>query len=56
MNEYKIYSRWLAYELRKRGFNIIRTEINKTHPQFDVWVFKDTAELHKTIVELTSNR
>ena len=40
-NEYRVYTRWLAYELRKQGFPIIKTEINKYHPQFDVWIFED---------------
>jgi hypothetical protein len=26
--EYTIYTKWLAYELRKQGFRIIRTDIN----------------------------
>ena len=55
-NEYKIYTRWLAYELRKAGFEIIKTDINEYHPQFDVWIFEDTDELHQMIVKLTAAR
>lgn len=54
--EYKIYTRWLAFELRKRGFPILKTEINEYHPQFDVWIFEDTQELHQQIVRLTTAR
>ncbi len=32
MKEYTIYTRWVAYELRKRGFQIIRTDINPNKP------------------------
>ena len=53
-SEYKVYTRWVAFELRKRGFNILRTEINEYHPQFDVYVFEDTDQLHKAIVALTA--
>lgn len=53
---YKIYTRWLAVELRKLGFKIIRTDINEYHPQFDVWVFEDTEELHQAILKLTTVR
>lgn len=54
--EYRIHTRWLAYELRKSGFKIIGTDINKYHPQFEVWIFDDTPELHQKIVQLTSDR
>ena len=53
---YKVYTRWLALELRKLGFKIVGTDINEYHPQFDVWFFEDTEELHKTILELTIAR
>ena len=55
-NEYRVYTRWLAYELRRSGFPIIRTEINEYHPQFDVYIFKNTPELHQKIVELSIAR
>lgn len=55
-NEYRVYTRWLAYELRKHGFDIIKTEVNEYHPQFDVYIFEDTDSLHQKIVELTAAR
>ena len=53
--EYKIYTRWLAFELRKRGFPILKTEINEYHPQFDVWLFEDSPELQAAISRLSKN-
>ena len=51
-----IYSKWLAYELRKQGFRIIRTEINPNHPNLDCWVFENNTDLQIAIGYLTSNR
>ena len=51
-----IYSKWLAYELRKQGFRIIRTEINRNHPNLDCWVFEDNTDLQIAIGYLTTNR
>lgn len=53
---YKIYSRWLAYELRKQGFKIIDTGINEHHPEFKVWIFLDSSELQQAITKLTNER
>lgn len=54
--EYTIYSKWLAYALRKQGFRIIRTEINPNFPQFDCWVFENSVDLQLAIVCLTKDR
>lgn len=51
--EYTIYTKWLAYELRKQGFRIIRTEINPNFPQFDCWVFENNTDLQIAISSLT---
>ena len=56
MKEYIIYTRWLALALREQGFKIIRTEINKYHPQFDTYVFKDSEELQDAIAKLTNRK
>lgn len=53
---YRIYSRWLAFELRKRGFKIIGTDINEYHPEFTVWIFEDSDALQAAIPELNSAR
>lgn len=51
--EYLIYTSKVAFELRKRGFNIIRTGINKHHPQFDTYYFKDTPEFRAALESIT---
>lgn len=55
-NFYRIYTRWLAYELRKNGFRIVGTEINMYHPEFTVWLFEDSAELQRAIPTLVAKR
>lgn len=54
MKEKVIYSKWLAYELRKRGFPIVRTDINPNFPQFYCWVFEDSGEFNRAFVDLVS--
>lgn len=49
---YRIYTRWLAYALRKRNFKIIGTDINNYHPEFTVWIFQDSKELQAAIPQL----
>lgn len=53
--EKMIFSRRVAYELRKAGCRIIRTEVNKIKPQFDVWVFEDNDYLENKLTEITKN-
>lgn len=48
-----IYSKWLAIELRRLGFKIIRTDVNDNHPQYDTYIFEDTPQLQRAITELT---
>lgn len=55
-NEKKIFNRRLALALRKRGFDIIKTEPNFYKPEFDVYIFKDSAELQSALTELTQNK
>lgn len=52
-NEKKIFNRRLALELRNRGFEIVRTEPNFYKPEFDVYIFKDSAELKSALTEIT---
>lgn len=52
-NEYTIYARWLAVELRKQGFRIIRTEINEQRPQYDTYIFENSVDLQNAITYLT---
>lgn len=53
---YRIYTRWLAVELRKLGFKIISTDINEYHPEYTVWVFENNQKLQAAISELTQKR
>lgn len=52
--EFIIFSKWLAYELRKQGFRLIRTDINRNYPQYDCWVFENNEDLQIAIRYLTS--
>lgn len=51
-NEKKIFKKRIARELRLKGFDIIRTEPNLYKPEFNVYIFKDTEELHKALDEI----
>ena len=48
-----IYTKWLAIELRKQGFKILRTDINLNFPQFDTYIFEDSEALQNAITKLT---
>lgn len=49
---FRIYTRRIALELRKRGFRIVRTEINENFPQYNVYLFEDSEELRKNFLEV----
>ena len=51
--EYTIYSKWLAYELRKKNFKLLRTDINKNHPQYITWIFENTEGFQDALTQLT---
>lgn len=44
MTEKIIYTRWLAMELIKQGFPVVRVERNPLKPEFYCWVFAETDE------------
>ena len=50
----KIYTRRLAVELRRRGFNILATEPNPNKPEFDVYLFEDTSELQRALSDINN--
>ena len=56
MNEKIIYSKWLAYELRRLGFKIVRTDINPNFPQYDIYIFENTPRLLQEMSRLTTER
>ena len=51
---YKIYTRWLAFALRKQGFKIINTDVNEYHPEYTVWIFENNDKLQTAITELSN--
>lgn len=46
---FRIYTKRIAYELRKQGFHLVGTDINKNFPQFLVYLFTDTPELRAAL-------
>lgn len=53
MKEKVIYTRRVAYELRKMGFPIVRVEINPNKPEFDCYVFEETQAFTAALTNLT---
>lgn len=51
-----IYTRWLAYELRKQGFKILSYEINKNNPKLYCWVFEDNNSLQEATLKLIQEK
>ena len=49
-----IYTKWVAYELRKQGFPIVRVEINPNKPHLDCWVFEATKEMLEALSKITN--
>jgi len=51
---YTVYTRWVAYELRKKGFKIVKVQPNPNKPEFDCYLFKDSKALHEAMKEIKS--
>ena len=49
MNDFKCFSSRLAGYLRQQGFKIKGIETNLKRPQFDVFLFEDTADLRAAV-------
>ena len=54
MKEKVIYTKWVAYELRRQGYPIVRVDINPNKPQFDCWVFAETPEMLQALTNITN--
>ena len=54
--EKTIYTKWVAYELRKKGFPIVRVDINPNKPQFDCYVFAETEEFLAALSVVTRKK
>ena len=53
---YRIYTRWVAFKLRQQGFSIVGTEINENFPQFNVYLFKDSEKLRKSLSQIKKEK
>ena len=53
LSEKRIYTKRVAYELRKRGFKILRVEPNENKPEFDVWIFEVTPKFTEALTAIT---
>lgn len=56
IKEKKIFNRRVALELRKKGFEIIKTEPNFYKPEFDVYIFKDSDQFQRALTEVTQQK
>ena len=56
MKEKIIYTRWLANALVKAGFPVVRIEENPDKPQFDCWVFAETAEFKLAFINIANSK
>lgn len=51
-NEAIVYSRAIAYQLRLKGFKIIRVGVNPNCPQYDCYYFNNTLEFQNALQEV----
>ncbi len=56
MKEKVVYTRWVACELRKQGFPIVRVEVNPNKPEFNCWVFAETPEFLVAFANIANSR
>lgn len=54
MKEKIVYTRWLAIELVKQGYPVVRVEVNPNFPQYDCWVFAETADFKKALTNIAN--
>lgn len=52
----KIFTLWLATELRDRGFYILKVEPNTKKPWLKVYIFEETPQLLAALSEITAKR
>ena len=50
---YRIYTRWVAVELRRQGFRILGTDINEHKPEFNVYLFENSKEFQTALSKLS---
>lgn len=49
-----VYTRWLANALVKAGFPVVRIEKNPKKPDFDCYVFAETAEFKLALTNIAN--
>lgn len=50
------FSKKLALELRKNGFNIVKTAPNTKFPEYDVYYFIESYELRQFVAQYSSKK
>ena len=53
---FRVYTRWIALELRRQGFKILDTDINEYNPEFKVWIFERTPEFIEAFNEVSRSK
>ena len=53
---FRVYTRWIALELRRQGFKIIGTDINEYNPEFKVWIFEKTPEFQEAFNKVSQSK
>lgn len=51
-----IYTRWVAQELIRSGFPVLRVEANPNKPEFDCYVFAETAEFKTAFFNIANKK
>lgn len=54
IKEKPIFTKRIAYELRREGCKLLRVEPNWTKPQFDVYIFEEDDRFSKAMEKLNS--
>lgn len=52
----EIYTLKLAYFLRTKGLNVIKTGVNPHKPELNTWFFEDTPELREYMNAYSATR
>jgi hypothetical protein len=56
LNGFRVYTRWVAVELRRLGFKIIGVDVNEYNPEFKVWIFEETEEFMDAFRKVSQSR
>ena len=56
MKEKVIYTRKIANKLVQAGYPVVRVEENPNKPEFDCWVFAETADFKKDFTNIINQK